>query len=145
MYKKIIVATDGSDIAQKATEQAVQLAKALKAELAAVLVTEPYQAVAFTIADDVVDPSTYNQRTRAHAESVLSQVKKAADAEGITCQTIHQDSHWPYDGIIKAANGYGADLIVVGSHGRRGLEGLLLGSQAMKVLTHTSIPTLVVR
>jgi len=145
MYKKIIVATDGSEIAQKATKQAIGLAKSLKAEVTAVLVTEPYEAVAFTIAEDVVDPKTYNERTRAYADDVLSLVKNAADAEHVACKTVHKDSHYPYDGIIKAAEECQADLIVVGSHGRRGLEGLLLGSQATKVLTHTNIPTLVVR
>ena len=145
MYRKILVATDGSDIAGKATQHAIDLAKSLKAELAAVLVTEPYEAVAFTYADSMVDPKTYNERTKSHATDILAKVKTDAEAKGVVCQTIHKDSQWPYDGIIKAAEDCSADLIVLGSHGRRGLEGLLLGSQATKVLTHTKIATLVIR
>jgi nucleotide-binding universal stress UspA family protein len=68
-----------------------------------------------------------------------------AKAAGITCETVHKDNHRPYAGVIEAAEKSGVDLIMVGSHGRRGFEALLLGSQAVKLLTHTNIPTLVVR
>lgn len=145
MYKKIIIATDGSDIATKAAEHAVTLAKGLGAELAAVTVTEPYENVAFTENMAVINPTDYKQQCQAHAENVLSKVAGIASAQGLKLETFHQDNHWPYDGAIKAAEEFGADLIVMGSHGRRGLEGLLLGSEAVKLLTHTKIPTLVVR
>ncbi len=145
MYKNILTATDGSEIAVKATEQAIALAKALGAELTAVVVTEPYEAIAFTSTMNVIDPSAYRERTKAHAENVLATVKTSSEAKGVTCHTVHKDNHYPYDGIIQAADDIGADLIVVGSHGRSGLERLLVGSEATKVLTHTKIPTLVVR
>ena len=144
-YNCILVATDGSDVAGKAVRHAIELAKSLRSRLTAVLVTEPYEAVAFTETMVVVDPSDYRKNCEEHAKQVLSKVSADAQAAGVSCDTIHQDSHWPYDGIIKAAEETKADLIVVGSHGRRGIEGLLLGSQAVKLLTHTTIPTLVVR
>ena len=72
-------------------------------------------------------------------------VTSAAEAAGIGCDVLHVQNRWPYEGIIEAAEKVGADLIVVGSHGRRGIEGLLMGSQATKLLTHTKIPALVVR
>ena len=145
MYNKIIVATDGSEVAVRAVEHAVALAKGLGAELAAVTVTEPYENVAFTENMTVINPSDYNQSCKEHAAKILSKVVESASANGVSPTTFHRDNHWPYDGIIKAAEEFGADLIVMGSHGRRGLEGLLLGSQATKLLTHTNIPTLVVR
>ena len=145
IYNSILVATDGSEVAGKAVRHAIELAKSIGSPLTAVLVTEPYEAVAFTETMVVVDPSDYRKSCEEHAKRVLSKVSADAEAAGVACDTIHRDSHWPYDGIIKAAEQVNADLIVVGSHGRRGIEGLLLGSQAVKLLTHTKIPALVVR
>ena len=145
MYKHIVVATDGSKIASNAVTQAVALSKAVGAKLTAVMVTEPYEAVAFTETMSVIDPSVYKKHCDEHAKEVLAGVVDIAKAAGVTCDAVHQDNHWPYAGIIAAAENSGADLIVVGSHGRRGFEALLLGSQAVKLLTHTKIPTLVVR
>jgi nucleotide-binding universal stress UspA family protein len=145
MYKHIMVATDGSEIAGNAVDQAVALAKALGAQLSSVMVTEPYEAVAFTDTLSVVNPSDYKKQCDAHANDLLSGVAAKAKAAGLVCATVHQDNHWPYAGIIEAADNSGADLIVVGSHGRRGIEALLIGSQAAKLLTHTKIPTLIVR
>lgn len=144
MYKNIVVAVDGSTIADNAAEHAIALAKEHKAKLTAVTVTEPYEAVALT-ATAMVDPSEYRKRCAEHATEIFSIVIKNAVASGVACETVHQDSHWPYAGIIEAAERANADLIVIGSHGRRGLEALLLGSQAAKLLTHTKLPTLVIR
>jgi nucleotide-binding universal stress UspA family protein len=145
MYKNITIATDGSEIADKAVQHAIELAKGLGAKLTAVTVTEPYEAVAFTDTLSVTSSADYKKRCAAHAESVLSNVTNRARAADVSCDAVHQDNHWPYAGIIEAAENTNADLIIIGSHGRRGLEGLLLGSQAVKLLTHTKIPTLVVR
>jgi len=145
MYKHIMVATDGSQIASNAVDHAIALAKAIGAKLTAVLVTEPYEAVAFTETLSVIDPSEYKKKCAQHANDVLSEVVRSAKAAGIACESIHQDNHWPYAGVIDAAEKAGADLIVIGSHGGRGFEALLLGSQAVKLLTHSKIPALVVR
>ena len=145
MYSRILVATDGSDIADQAVQHAVTLAKSLSAKLTVVTVTEPYEAVAFTDNMAVINPSDYQASCEAHANNILAKATQHAEAAGLECETLHQDSHWPYAGVIDAAEKSDADLIVVGSHGRRGLEGLLLGSQAAKLLTHCKTPTLVVR
>lgn len=145
MFKNILVATDGSDIAARAVDHAVAMAKSLDAKLTAVTVTEPFEAVAFTDSMGVIDPSDYKKRCKEHAEKILDDVISRALAAGVGCEPVHKDNHWPYAGIIEAAENAHADLIVIGSHGRRGLEGLLIGSQAAKLLTHTKIPTLVVR
>lgn len=140
MYKHILIATDGSEIANKALPQAIELAKALGATLSAVTVTKPHNAVvsAAVIAD-------YNEQSKESAAEILSVVTLTADEAGIKCNVIHQENRWPYEGIIEAAEKVGANLIVVGSHGRRGIEGLLIGSQTTKLLTHSKIPALVIR
>ncbi len=145
MYKHILIATDGSDIASAAANHAIELAKSLAAALTIVTVSEPYEAVAFTDSMGAIDPAEFRSRSSEYANKILATTSAIAKQAGVECDTRHQEDHWPYDGIIKAAEQCGADLIVVGSHGRRGIEGLLLGSQAMKLLTHTKIPTLVIR
>jgi nucleotide-binding universal stress UspA family protein len=140
MYKHILIATDGSEIANKAIPHAIELAKALGATLSAVTVTEPYDAV--VAAEAIAD---YNEQSEESAAEILSVVTSAAEAAGIECDVIHEQNRLPYEGVIEAAEKVGADLIVVGSHGRRGIEGLLIGSQTTKLLTHNKIPALVVR
>jgi nucleotide-binding universal stress UspA family protein len=140
MYKHILIATDGSEIANKAIPHAIELAKALGATLSAVTVTEPYDAV--VAAEAIAD---YNEQSEERAAEILSVVTSAAEAAGIECDVIHEQNRLPYEGVIEAAEKVGADLIVVGSHGRRGIEGLLIGSQTTKLLTHSKIPALVVR
>ena len=93
----------------------------------------------------MVLPADYSEQCEKSAAQILSVVTSAAEAAGIKCNVIHEQNRWPYEGIIEAAKKVGADLIVVGSHGRRGIEALLLGSEATKLLTHTKIPALVVR
>ena len=145
MYEHILIATDGSKISNKAIPHAIELANAFGAKLSAVTVTYPYDAgVAAEV--EPIDIANYNEQSEEiAAEIILSFVTSAADAAGIKCDAFHQQNRWPYEGIIKAAEKVGADLIVVGSHGRRGIDGLLIGSQTTKLLTHTKIPALVVR
>lgn len=145
MFKNILIATDGSEIAGRAVDHAVALAKSVNAKLTAVTVSEPFEAVAFTDTLGVINPSDYKKKCDEHAEKILDDVINRSLKAGVACEPVHKDSHWPYAGIIEAAEKSNADLIVIGSHGRRGLEGLLIGSQAAKLLTHTKIPTLVVR
>ena len=140
MYKHILIATDGSEIANKAIPHAIELAKALGAKLSAVTVAEPYDAVV-----EAESHGDYNERSAESAAEILSVVTLTADEAGIKCNVIHQENRWPYEGIIEAAEKEGANLIVVGSHGRRGIEGLLIGSQTTKLLTHSKIPALVIR
>ena len=140
MYKHILIATDGSEIAGKAVSHGIDLAKAVEAKLSAVTVTEPYDPVVATESH-----GDYNERSAENAAEILSVVTSAADAAGVECAVVHEENRVPYEGVIEAAKKAGADLIVLGSHGRRGIEGLLIGSQANKLLTHTKIPALIVR
>jgi nucleotide-binding universal stress UspA family protein len=145
MYKHILIATDGFEIANKAMAHGIELAKSLGAQLTAVTVTEPYEAVVVVETMVLILPADYKKQCVESAAKILSVVTSAAEAAGIECDALHQQNRWPYEGVIEAAEKVGADLIVLGSHGRRGRAGLLLGSQAIKLLTHTKVPTLVVR
>lgn len=145
MYKNIVVAIDGSDVSTKAFEHALELAQFAKAKLTAVTVTEPFEALAFAGEASVYAPSDYEKLTQEQAAGIFAKATETAKARGVDFTTVHRHNRFPYDGIIETAKDVGADLIIVGSHGRRGIEGLLLGSQAVKLLTHTQIPALVVR
>jgi nucleotide-binding universal stress UspA family protein len=145
MYKHILIATDGSEIGNKGISHGIELSKALGAKLSAVTVTEPYEPAVVVGTMVVILPADYKKRCEENAAEILSVVTSAAEAAGIECDALHQDNRLPYEGVIEAAEKVAADLIVVGSHGRRGIAGLLLGSEATKLLTHTKVPTLVVR
>lgn len=145
MYKHLLIATDGSELATKAVEQGVGLAKALGAKATIITVTEPWTAavsgemsIAFPIDD-------YEKGCAASAARVLSAASEVASKAGIDFQTQHVKDQFPAEGIVEAAKSRGADLIVMASHGRRGMTRLLLGSQANKVVTHSTIPVLVCR
>lgn len=145
MYKHFLVAIDGSELAQNALEQGIALAKALDAKVTIVTVTEPWHA--FTAGDGtVIFPiEEYETNiTQWALETLRAAAKVAADAD-VACETIHVEENYPADGIIETAKQQQCDLIVMGSHGRRGLTRLLLGSQANQVVTHSTQPVLICR
>jgi nucleotide-binding universal stress UspA family protein len=145
MYNHILIATDGSEIANKAAPHGIELAKGLNAKLSAVTVTTPYEALLELEAPIMMDQADYDKKFEASANKNLSIVTSAAETAGIERDVIHAQNRLPYEGIIEVAEKVGADLIILGSHGRRGIAGLLIGSQATKLLTHTKVPALVVR
>jgi len=148
MYQRILIATDGSDLADKAVAHGVALAKKLKVPICVVTVTEAWSA--FQLAEmsriGERDPiARYEEMAAAAAGNVLGKAEQLAKAQGVACETIHVQDQHPAEGIIAAAKDKGCDLIVMASHGRRGLNRLLLGSQAQEVLTHSKVPALIVR
>jgi len=145
VYKHILIATDGSELATKAVTQGLALAKALGAKATAVTVTEPWvtmvtgdMAVAFPVED-------YEASCAANAKKILGEVSEMAKKSDATCATLHIADRFPGEGIIEAAKSSGCDLIVMASHGRRGVARLLLGSQANWVVTHSTVPVLICR
>ncbi len=145
MYKHLLIATDGSELANKAVEQGIALAKALNARITAVFVTESWatkvpgeMAVGFPI-------DAYEKSCAENAAQVLKEVAATAKAAGVDCDQKHVRDQFPADGIIEQSKASGCDLIVMASHGRRGLSRLLLGSQANQVVTHSAIPVLICR
>lgn len=145
MYKNILVPTDGTEFSQKAISYAVELAKVLGAKISAVTVTAPFTVVAVEGVMISQTPDDYQRWAKETAAKRLEPVKSAASAAGVTCETYHIEHFQPYQGVIDCATDRGCDLIVMASHGRRGLSALVLGSETQKVLTHSAIPVLVVR
>jgi nucleotide-binding universal stress UspA family protein len=145
MYKHLLVAIDGSELARNALEQGIDLAKALNAKVTIVTVTEPWNAL--TVGDGtVIFPiEEYETKITQWALETLSNAAKVAADANMACETIHVKEIYPADGIIQTAEQKQCDLIVMGSHGRRGLTRLLLGSQANHVVTHSTQPVLICR
>ncbi len=145
MYKHILIAFDGSELSEKALRQGIQLAKAVGAKVTALYVTMPWAAVAVGEVAIMFPPEEYETNAAKAANEQLKRATEAARAEDVACETIHASESQPYKAIVDTAATKGCDLIVMGSHGRRGISGLLLGSVAMKTLTHTHVPVLVYR
>ncbi|MCL4766585.1 MAG: universal stress protein [Hyphomicrobiaceae bacterium] len=145
MYKNILVTTDGSEFSERAFGHAADLAKLLGARLTAVTVTPPIQFIAIEGVVYPEDPEKHKEMTEAQAKAALDVVAKAAQARGVACELVQLENPQPYEGIIATAKDKGCDLIVMASHGRRGISAFLLGSETQKVLTHSTIPVLVYR
>ena len=148
MYKHILVSTDGSKLSTKAIRTAARLAKNFGAKLTGVFVTPPYVPPVYgeaVIYVPEVTPKRYKEITSREAKKALAAVEVEAQTAGLDAKTIAVTADQAWQGIIRAARSRGCDLIVMASHGRRGLTGLLLGSETTKVLTHSKIPVLVCR
>ncbi|MGV3650390.1 MAG: universal stress protein [Devosia sp.] len=149
MYSRILVATDGSELAEKGLDQALALAKALNADLTVLTATEPTVMVgtgagmAWTSSAEVMDELI--RANKEQASAILSAAKRKAEAAGIACKTIHVADSYAGDAIIDTAESQGQNLIVMASHGRRGLGRLVMGSQASDVLSRSKIPVLIVK
>jgi nucleotide-binding universal stress UspA family protein len=145
MYKHLLIACDGSDLADKALDQGVALAKTLEAKVTIVNVTLPWTSVAVGEAGVALPPERYDTMATEGAIRILEKAADVAKQAGLSCDTVHMESRAPWEGIIKTANERGADLIVMSSHGRSGIARLLLGSQASDVVTHSTLPVLICR
>lgn len=148
MYKHILIATDGSELATKALEHGLALAKRDNAQITVVTVTEPWSPldVAHEVRQGRPDPvGHFEEIAAAAAKRILDGAVQRANAHGVTCNVIHMKDQHPAEGIVAVAKDKGCDLIVMASHGRRGVSRLMLGSQAHEVLTHCTIPALIVR
>lgn len=145
MFKHILIATDGSGLAQKAVDQGLDLAKALGAKVTAVTVTPSLASVAPGRAAVVVPIEDYIRAVKENTTAIFSSVSASAKRVGVECTLRHEAEQLPAEGILAAAKETGCDLIVMSSHGWRGWKRLLLGSQAHEVLTHSTIPVLICR
>jgi len=147
VYQHILIPTDGSTLSKKAVREGVRLARALGAK-----VTFFHSPVQFEPAlygeyfpPDLLTQTEFEKRAKRNAEKVLAEAAKAAAAAGVEAATTFKASTAPWEAIVAAAKRRKCDLIFMASHGRRGLAGLLLGSETSKVLTHSKIPVLVYR
>ena len=147
MFKHILVPTDGSELSNETVASAVQFATETKASITFLYVRPDYP-VAYFGEGALVDPTTpesFSEMTEKMAQEILDRSSAVAKASGVSCATRSQINDLPYEAIIETATEKGCDLIYMASHGRRGLVGLLLGSETQKVLTHSTIPVLVYR
>jgi nucleotide-binding universal stress UspA family protein len=145
MYTNILIPTDGSELAGKAVQHGIDLAQRIGAKATALTVLLPFHVLT-TDARMIEDtPARYKARMQQHAEQTLGAVAHAALTAGVTCEMVRVEHEQPYRAIIETAEAKGCDLIVMASHGRRGISAIVLGSETVKVLTHCKIPVLVHR
>ena len=141
---KILVATDGSELSDKAVSTAVELARALGAQLIAFTAVPPYPYAGIGESSGVASDD-YRARMGAEASDRLARAERAASEAGVPCHTSMLEDDTPHRAIVATAAKHHCGLIVMASHGRRGVEGVILGSETQRVLAHTRRPVLVVR
>lgn len=147
MFKHLLVPTDGSALSDSTVARAVSFAKEAGARVT-FFYAQPDFPMPIYGEGALIDPTTPEQFAQAAAEeaaAILAKAKAAADNAGVVADTDTLINEVPYEAIIDAANRHACDLIFMASHGRRGIAGLLLGSEATKVLTHSKIPVLIYR
>lgn len=143
MFNNILIATDGSELASKAVQQGITLAKDMGARVTALTVAVPFHTFSLDpmVVEDTADQ--YKKHMQERNAKTLSAVAEAATAAGVRCDTVAAENEHPYQAIIDTARSKGCDLVVMASHRRHGVDGILHGSETLKVLTHSDIPVLV--
>lgn len=147
MFKNILVPTDGSQLSADTAQRAISFAKETGAKIV-FFFAKPEYPVAFYGEGALIDPTTPEQfadMAEKQAREILDACEAMARESGVSASSVCVTSDVPYEAIIEAANSAGCDLIFMASHGRKGISGLLLGSETQKVLTHSRIPVLVYR
>lgn len=143
MFKSILIATDGSELAEKAVDNGVALAKSLSAKVTGLTVAPMFPHYMFDTG--FTKSAEFDAQAQKQSQKALESVERKAAAAGVPCQTVAVGSDHVHEAIIEAAQARGCDLIVMASHGRAGMSAVVLGSQTQKVLTHSKIPVLVYR
>jgi nucleotide-binding universal stress UspA family protein len=147
MFKHILLPTDGSPLSDKGVLRGLAFAKRIKARVTTLHVVPEFRA----LADDTLFPSSIEVRqrfleeARARGQRIVDKVAKKAKAAGVRCKVVIHPGGLPHEEIINTARREKCDLILMASHGRRGLSSVLLGTETSKVLTHSKVPVLVVR
>lgn len=148
MFTHVLLPTDGSRLSDRAVKRGIEFARSANAAVTAVHVVPEFRMV---VEEGFVSPMSaefkkrFEKESQQHARKMLDKVEAAAKAAGVACDSVAVVSDYPYQQIIEVAKKKKCDLIIMASHGRRGLSSLLLGSETAKVLTHSKIPVLVMR
>jgi nucleotide-binding universal stress UspA family protein len=146
MFKNILIPTDGSEQSQRAIRAGVDLAKLHGGSVTGIHVIPDYHLlIAYEGAFDPVTEERIEEEAKTRAEAYLAFVRSTCGDAGVQCATVCETSDHPYEAILKTAETKGCDLILMTSHGRKGLAAVLLGSETRKVLTHANVPVLVMR
>src|SRR5262245_16266678 len=145
MYKCILLPTDGTEYCERAIRQGVALAKLMQAKVVGLTVTLPlHSAVPRNFIPKNLAGVIHSETVKM-AEEKLAVVQRHAEAAGVPFETVRQSNDHPWEAILATAKDKACDLIVMASHGRRGVAAVVLGSETQKVLTHSRIPVLVIR
>lgn len=145
MFKHILLPTDGSEVSTRAVEQGIALAKACHASVYALHVVLPFESLAYITQLLPESESSYTAESVRWAERYLGEVREKARQADVPCDSDYVFDKHPCDAILRVAKERGCDLIVLGSHGWRGITKLLLGSETQKVLVRSELPVLVCR
>ena len=145
MYKHVLIPTDGSELSEGAARSAVNFAKSVNARLTALHTTPIFHPTDLSGHAAYTHVVEHKELSEQNAQRVLKAVEQMAREAGVTIDTVHRVTDNPWEAIVNVAQEQGCDLIFMASHGRRGINALLMGSETNKVLIHTKIPVLVCR
>jgi nucleotide-binding universal stress UspA family protein len=145
MFKQILLPTDGSDLSERSVLAGISFAKELGAQVIGLTVAPEFHT--FTTNTEMLEDTKdeFVAATEKRTEKYLSFVSEASRSAGVACTVIQASSDDPYEAILQVAKEHKCDLIIMASHGRKGIKGVLLGSETQKVLVHSAIPVLVYR
>jgi len=144
MYRHILIATDGSSLATRGVAHGVQLAKALNAKVTLLTVSERFHTFSLEAEQLEETASSFKKHMAKEASKILKEASRMAADAGVEASLIHREDDEPYQAIVRSAEGRGCDLIVMASHGRGGVSAMFLGSETVKVLSHSKLPVLVI-
>ena len=145
MFKHLLLPTDGSEASQATLLEGVRLAKELNARITGISVVPEFHVLTFNTMMIEDTREVFIAESRSQALKYLAVLNQAANESGVPCETEVMLGDHPYEAILRACESKGCDLIVMASHGRRGVQALLVGSETQKVLTHSKVPVLVYR
>jgi nucleotide-binding universal stress UspA family protein len=145
MFKHLLLPTDGSPLSNSAIEKGIQIARDTRAQVTGIYVAPEFHVMTYRTEMLEDTRSQFAADSRAHAKQYLEVIQAAAMKAGVICDVVTVTGDHPFEEIIKTAEAKGCDLIIMASHGSRGMRGLLLGSETQKVLTHGKVPVLVYR
>jgi nucleotide-binding universal stress UspA family protein len=149
MYSRILIATDGSELANRGLAHGLALAKTLGAQVIVVTASEPWVPIGADATGAAIGEyglgAEYEKAEETAGQAILTAAAEAANKAGVVAETLFVSRQYPANAIVDTAEAQKADLIVMASHGRRGVERLLLGSQASEVLTRSRVPVLIVK
>jgi nucleotide-binding universal stress UspA family protein len=145
MFKHLLLPTDGSAASEKAIRRALELAREGGAKVTGLHVIQPFHMLTYDVVMIEETRASYEEKARAAAKRYLDAIERGAKELGISVATRVVFAEHPYEAIIRTADDEGCDLIVMASHGRRGMQAVLMGSETHKVLTHSTTPVLVLR
>ena len=145
MFKHILLPTDGSQFSERAVFHGIELARQTGARVTGIYAAPEFHLLSYRATDLAESRDEFARDIQAHAEKYLAFVRETAGEAKVPCETLIEQCDRPHEAICRAAKARQCDLIVMASHGRRGLAGLILGSETQRVLAHTEVPVLVWR